>query len=372
VGLQAKTLLLMVVGVFQNLSNIVISSSFDPYQINFASVNSKKFENSYFIIDDKLQDYLDISADRCIFIAAKEANKTLSSVEDIMIQLSEKGMTKNNKLVVVGGGYLQDIGTLVASLYMRGVKWIYIPTTLAAMGDSCIGGKSSINAGEVKNLVGNFYPPREVLIDSSFVSTLPNIEIIAGISEIIKICFARSFDTFVECSRLISEWQLNRNQQTIIEIIQLSIGSKQYFVEEDEFDSGVRKLLNFGHSFGHALESASDYKIPHGVAVLAGMVAASQHPLSASNTETKLLIESCLTLSRSLGKEITNELSKLEYVKFSQALSKDKKNTNSELVLILPMAMGLELVKIPFSEGALASATDAMTLGIELVLNEIR
>ena len=358
--------------MFQNLSNIIISSSFGAYQISFESVDSKKFEDSYFIIDQKLQGHLDISPDRCIFIVAKEANKTLSSVEDVMMQLSERGMAKNNELVVIGGGYLQDIGTLVASLYMRGVNWIYIPTTMAAMGDSCIGGKSSINAGKVKNLVGNFYPPREVLIDSSFASTLPDIEIIAGISEIIKICFARSFDTFIECSRLISKWQLDRNQQTITEIIHLSLRSKQYFVEEDEFDSGVRKLLNFGHSFGHALESASDYKIPHGVAVLAGMVAASQHPLSASNAETKVLIESCLILSRSLGKEVINELSKLEYEKFSQALSKDKKNTNSELVLILPMGMGLELVKIPFNEGALASATDAMTLGIEMVLNEIR
>jgi len=362
----------MVDGVFQNLSDIVINSSFGAYQIIFESVRAKKFENSYFIIDQKLSGEFEISDDRCIFITAREANKTLSSVENVMVQLSEKGMTKNNKLVVIGGGYLQDIGTLVASLYMRGVEWTYAPTTLAAMGDSCIGGKSSINAGNVKNLVGNFYPPKEVFIDSSFVSTLPNLEIIAGISEIIKICFARSFETFAECSQLLSEWQRDSKQQVIKDVIQISLLSKKYFIEKDEFDSGIRKLLNFGHTFGHALESASGYRVPHGVAVLIGMIAATQHPLSKPSEETQKLIESSLTFSKSLGKVIGNEISNVDYVKFSQALAKDKKNTNLELVLILPMAKELEVVKIPFNQGAIADATSAMKKAAEMVLNEIR
>lgn len=362
----------MVDGVFQNLSDIVINSSFGAYQIIFESVSAKNFENSYFIIDQKLSGQFEISDDRRIFITAREANKTLSSVEDVMVQLSEKGMTKNNKLVVIGGGYLQDIGTLVASLYMRGVEWTFVPTTLAAMGDSCIGGKSSINAGNVKNLVGNFYPPKEVFIDSSFVSTLPNLEIIAGISEIIKICFARSFEIFTECSQLISEWQRDANQQVITDVIQISLSSKKYFIEEDEFDSGIRKVLNFGHSFGHALESASGYRVPHGVAVLVGMIAATQHPMSKPSGDTQKLIESSLAFSKSLGKVIGNEISNLDYGKFSQALAKDKKNTNLELVLILPMAKELEVVKIPFSQGAIADAISAMKKAAEMVLNEIR
>jgi 3-dehydroquinate synthase len=252
------------------------------------------------------------------------------------------------------------------------VNWIYIPTTLAAMGDSCIGGKSSINAGNVKNLVGNFYPPKEVLVDPSFVNTLPKLEIIAGISEIIKICFAKSFETFSLCEKLITQWQNDGDQETITEVIQLSLTSKQYFVEEDEFDVGIRKLLNFGHSFGHAMESASDYKIPHGVAVLIGMVAASRHPVSKSTNETQKLIAKSLAFSKTVKEEIANEISKLNYEKFSQALARDKKNSNSDLVLILPTGLGLEIVKIPFDQGALADATAAMESGIEMVLNEIR
>jgi 3-dehydroquinate synthase len=370
--LLAKKLSSIVAGAYQNLSDIVIKSSFGSYPIKFQSVESKKFENSYFLVDQIIKNQIELIDDRCVVITAVESKKTLSTVEDVMVELSSKGMTKNNELVVIGGGYAQDIGTLVASLYMRGVKWIYIPTTLAAMGDSCIGGKSSINAGDIKNLVGNFYPPTEVLVDPSFVNTLPKLEIIAGFSEIIKICFAKSFETFSACDQLVTRWQNDGDLETITEVIQLSLFSKRYFVEEDEFDAGIRKLLNFGHSFGHALESASDYKIPHGVAVLLGMIAASQHPLSKTTNETQKLVEKSLAFSKTVKSEIVNEISNVNYEKFSDALARDKKNSSLDLVLILPTGSGLEIVKIPFKDGALVNATVAMKSGIEMVLNEIR
>jgi len=362
----------MVVGVCQNLSNVEVNSSFGSYEINFQSITPKLFADSFFLIDPNIHKTLDLNEDRCLFISADEANKTLRCVEDILVQLSSIGMTKNNELVVIGGGYLQDIGTLVASLYMRGVKWSYVPTTLAAMGDSCIGGKSSINAGEVKNLVGNFYPPKSIFIDSTFISTLPNLELIAGFSEIIKICFARSFETFTECSQLISNWKLDGSQETITEIIKLSLVSKKYFVEEDEFDAGIRKLLNFGHSFGHALESASKFKIPHGVAVLIGMIAASKHPFSKPSEKTSMLVNTSLEFSRTLGKDVANELEIIDFASFAKSISRDKKNTNSDLVLILPMERRLEIVSIPFNQDAIEITTQAMKLGIEMVLNEIR
>lgn len=362
----------MAAGVSRNLSEIRIDSSSGAYGIKFDSFSSRIFDKSFFLVDEKLRYQLNISQERSVFVKAEELNKTLGSVEDVMVLFSDKGMTKNDELVVIGGGYVQDIGTLVASLYMRGIEWIYVPTTLASMGDSCIGGKSSINAGNVKNLVGNFYPPKEILIDPSFISTLPKIEVVAGISEIIKICFSKSFETFSECSSLISTWQANANFETMTEIIRISLTSKKYFIEIDEFDLKERKLLNFGHSFGHALESASDYKIPHGVAVLLGMVAAASHPLSEFSQETQMLVKNCLTFALDIDDHLINEISRIDYQKFSLSLSKDKKNTNLELVLILPMATGLQIVKIPFDQNALEVATDAMKAGIERVLNEIR
>jgi 3-dehydroquinate synthase len=354
------------------LFEVFIKSSHKVYGIYFQPLKLNDFDNAYFLTDERFQERYKQHEGKFVFVKSDETKKNLSTVEDVMMQLSEKGMTKNHELLVIGGGYLQDIGTLVASLYMRGINWTYVPTTLAAMGDSCIGGKSSINAGEVKNLVGNFYPPDKVVIDSTFVTSLPNLEIIAGISEIIKICFAKSFEDFNLCSELIDSWTVDSQSKFISEIIILSLKSKKYFVEEDEFDSGIRKLLNFGHSFGHALESASGYKIPHGVAVLLGMIAACQHPKSYQGQETNALIRKCLAFSGSIGGIIESEISNIDFEKFAKALKKDKKNTDTSLVLILPSKTGLALTSIPFNENAIEDATSAMKAGIELVLNEIR
>jgi len=362
----------MAVGAYQNLSEILIRSSYKDYGIHFQPLNPIDFENAFFLADEKFQGRYSEIEDKFVFLKVNEATKSLSIVENVMIQLSEKGMTKNHELVVIGGGYLQDVGTLVASLYMRGINWTYVPTTLASMGDSCIGGKSSINAGKVKNLVGNFYPPDKVLIDWTFVTTLPNLEIIAGISEIIKICFAKSFEDFNLCSELIDNWKVDSKSKSISEIVLLSLRSKKYFVEEDEFDSGIRKLLNFGHSFGHALESASNYKIPHGVAVLLGMIAACQHPRSYQGQEVNALISKCLAFSGSIEGIIESEISNIDFEKFARALEKDKKNSDTSLVLILPSKTGLAITKIPFNENAIEDATIAMKTGIEMVLNEIR
>ena len=358
---MVKKLLLMAAGVFQNLSKIRINSVSGAYEIEFLSFKMENFDKYFFLVDENLRNHSEFNLKRTIFVNVKESYKTLSAVETVLINFSDIGMTKNDELVVVGGGYVQDIGTLVASIYMRGIKWIYIPTTLASMGDSCIGGKSSINAGSIKNLVGNFYPPKKVLIDPSFVSTLPKLEIIAGISEIIKICFSKSFETFSECSKLISKWQSQRSIENLSEVIQISLQSKKYFIEIDEFDLGPRKLLNFGHSFGHALESASDYRI-----------AASYHPLSESSQETQALVLSCLTFVSEIDERTISEFSRLDFDKFSRSLSKDKKNTNVDLVLILPKLKGLEIVKIPFDQNALEVATVAMRAGVERVINEIR
>lgn len=358
--------------MFPNLSDISINSLLGSYLIKFQSFEFDQFQNTYFIVDEKLQSFIKTPTNKCLYITAKESNKTLSSVESIMVYLSDNGMTKNSNLVVIGGGFLQDVGTLVASLYMRGVSWIYVPTTLASMGDSCIGGKSSINAGSIKNLVGNFYPPSLVLIDPSFVTTLPNLEMVAGFSEIIKICFAHSKENFVKSTRLISDWEKKRDLESLSQVIDLSLKCKKHFVEEDEFDTGVRKLLNFGHSFGHALEVASNYGIPHGVAVLVGMLAASQHPLSESSETNAFLNQNCLALVRLIGTEILDEILAVDYEAFSRALEKDKKNSSLNLVLILPLNSGLKVIEIPFEDNALEVATNAMKSAIEMVINEIR
>jgi 3-dehydroquinate synthase len=307
-----------------------------------------------------------------IWIDANEQSKTLSNAERILISLSELGMTKNDSLRVVGGGCVQDIGTLVASLYMRGIEWVFVPTTLAAMGDSCIGGKSSINAGVVKNLVGNFYPPKKVIIDPKFCGTLPPIEVIAGISEMIKICYAKSTNDFRKSLQLASLADLKDLPTELETLILLSLRSKKYFIEVDEFDTGLRKLLNFGHSFGHALESASKYQIPHGVAVMIGMIAASRHTEASETSESEQLRAVCLRFLKQVSSEILDPVKDFNIDDFGSALKRDKKNTAENLVLILPGSEGLSIREFLFSENAIKSAQQAMENARIEVLNEIR
>ena len=362
----------MVVGVRQNLSNLSIESSQSKYWIRFQSINPKNYPDSYFLADKNVRGFIDLPPERTIYLHAIESNKNLVTVNEVVTELSLMHMNKNHQLFVIGGGFLQDIGTLVASLYMRGIDWSFAPTTLAAMGDSCIGGKSSINTSVVKNLIGNFYPPREVIIDISLTSSLPEIELLAGLSEIIKICYARSESSFKECCELLESWELTKSEELLLSLVKLSLECKKHFVEEDEFDKGIRKVLNFGHSFGHALETATNYKIPHGVAVMLGMIAAIKHPMSEVNSNTNSLENLIKWSCKYMGSDIKKELENLDYLAFSEALAKDKKNTSQDLVLILPDANGLKIANIPFKEMALEIATRSLKLGIGEVLNEIR
>jgi len=351
---------------------VEIKSQSGNYKVLIQDISIDLTSNSYYLIDRNLELGFEIPKERVVYISAEEKNKNLATVEGVIRNFSSLGMTKKSELVVIGGGFLQDIGTLVASLYMRGVNWTYMPTTLAAMGDSCVGGKSSINAGDVKNLVGNFYPPSRILVDVHFADSLPLIEKIAGISEILKICFAHSSQNFQQFLQLFKLNQFDPRLENISEIVQLSIESKKFFIEEDEFDTGIRKKLNFGHSFGHALESVTDYKIPHGVAVLLGILAACNHPAACRNRNTELLCEISLSLLHHVRSEIRIALREIDFHKFETAISKDKKNTKTELVLILPGKDELEIVSLPFENSSVTSASSSMRDVIERFLSEVR
>lgn len=205
-----------------------------------------------------------------IFVEAVEESKDLGAISPLVESLRKLGLTRNGVVLAVGGGIIQDLACFVASIYMRGVRWTYLPTTLLAMVDSCIGGKSSINVGQYKNLLGTFYPPEAILIVPKAVETLPAEHIAAGRSEAAKICYARSqevFDEYLSVDRADAGYDVER-------LIALSLAAKKWFVEVDEFDRAERLLLNFGHSFGHALESCTSYAVPHGVAVGVGCLSA--------------------------------------------------------------------------------------------------
>ena len=234
-----------------------------------------------------------------LFIEATEAAKEFTAVGPLIEDCRGAGLARNGHILAVGGGVVQDIACFVSSVYMRGIAWTFLPTTLLAMVDSCIGGKSSINVGAFKNLVGSFYPPDAIIIPISAVETLPPEHVAAGECEAAKICFAHGdefFDRYIE---------LAREGSGVEDMVGLSLSAKKWFVEVDEFDNNERLLLNFGHSFGHALESCSDYDVIHGVAVGVGCLSAVEFS-AAENGQIR-----DLPRVRALVEELDNVLSQL-------------------------------------------------------------
>ncbi|MDE8345169.1 MAG: 3-dehydroquinate synthase [Acidocella sp.] len=207
-----------------------------------------------------------------IALPATEAAKSLDAMGEVIVQMRRRGATRDTKLWAIGGGVIQDITCFVATVYMRGLPWSYVPTTLLGMVDSCIGGKSSINVGPYKNILGSFHPPEAIWIDPDLVASLSAAQIVAGLVEAAKICYCRGADVFADYLSHNPDVGLSPTQ--FEPIMALSLGAKKWFIEVDEFDRAERQSLNLGHTFGHALESASGYRLSHGVAVGVGIICA--------------------------------------------------------------------------------------------------
>ncbi len=273
-------------------------------------------------------------------IPAGELSKSLNTVENIYEKLSSDLISKNDIIISLGGGVVSDISGFVASTYKRGIKLVNIPTSFLAMIDASIGGKNAVNLNSGKNLVGNFYFPDLILIDYSFLSTLPKKELHSGISEAIK-CGA-IFD-----SKLFSILEKEKFEDNIESIIYKSISVKKKLVEKDQFDSGKRMLLNFGHTIGHAVESLCRYKnISHGEAVSIGM-----------NTITKISEKLGLT-SKGASERLKNVCKKyflpvensFSIEGLSGAILQDKKNLGDYINLVILKDIGSSfLLKLPSS-----------------------
>lgn len=194
---------------------------------------------------------------------ATEKTKTMETVLQVVDLLIQMNFKKTNKIIVIGGGITQDVAGFVASIFKRGVQWILIPTTLLSMTDSAIGGKVCINR-EIKNILSIFNAPSKIIISSFFLQSLHENDIISGLGEAYKIALIGGEDSL---NRFYQHYETKDYKNIIL----LSNIIKKQIIEHDEFDSCERKALNYGHTFGHSLESASDYFIPHGIAVLYGM-----------------------------------------------------------------------------------------------------
>jgi 3-dehydroquinate synthase len=265
-----------------------------------------------------------------------ENNKSMRTLESLFKTFYQIGLTRSDPIIALGGGVIGDLAGFAASTYMRGVPFIQIPTTLLAQVDASVGGKVAINMEEGKNLIGSFYQPKQVIIDPEVLSTLPVREWNAGMAEVIKYAALGQYELLSlleKCSSL--------NEQ-LEQIIYLCCKCKAEYVEQDERDYSVRMMLNFGHTFGHAIEKYHSYsRYNHGEAVAIGMALAARAgsllKISEEGTEQKLL-----QLMEKFGLKYQLED---DWEQIIPLTLNDKKNFNGDIALVLLRKMGDPLIK---------------------------
>lgn len=338
-----------------NLSKIEIKSFKGIYAVDFINDPFKKMEelansNVCFIIDKNVSELYQkqlapiISKNPHFVIEATEENKDLSKFTQLAIDLTKIGVKRNVTLIAVGGGIIQDITCFMAATLFRGLNWVFFPTTLLAQADSCIGSKSSINVGGVKNLMGTFTPPNHIYISVQFLKTLNPVEIYSGIGEMIKVHGIAGIEKLKEFSE---NYELILREDSKLEhFLMQSLLIKKGIIEIDEFDTGPRLVMNYGHTFGHAIESATNYKIPHGIAVTIGQSMACEYSFS-QNLISKEINDSAQGLFAKNWLDFCK--SDLNFDVFMTAIQKDKKNVGKNVSLIIPKnnAFKIEKQEVP-------------------------
>ncbi len=229
-----------------------------------------------------------------ISVKSGDASKSLSEVDRVVSLMLENGCTRKTLLICVGGGMMTDLGGFIASVFMRGIPCVLVPTTLLGMVDAAIGGKTAVNVGAKKNMIGTITHPQSVLIDTDLLASLPDAQLSEGLSEIIKIA-AIVDHPFFEWLEEVMPQILKRHPIILEECVLRAVTAKVNIVQADEHDRDERLLLNFGHTVGHAVEALSEYKISHGNCVSIGTVAEMKlAAFKEAPRVTKLLVEANL------------------------------------------------------------------------------
>lgn len=299
-------------------------------------IAAKKYTYKAVLVDENTIEHclplLNLEYDLLIKIRSGEENKNINTCEDIWQQLTEAQFDRNSLLINLGGGVIGDMGGFCAATYKRGIDFINIPTTLLAQVDASIGGKLGIDFNGLKNHIGLFQDPKMVLIDTIFLNTLPTNQLRSGFAEVIKHHLIADLHGW---SKLIHR---NWNDQNWLELVKHSVRIKEQIVEDDPKESGRRKVLNFGHTIGHAVESFylnTNKRLLHGEAIAIGMICEAYlskkkgHITSAQLNEIKNVIKTIFDSQR------VNELQEI-----TALVSQDKKNKGGEVLSVLLDGIG--------------------------------
>lgn len=272
-------------------------------------------------------------------VEATEETKTIQTVLEIIEFLEANRTTKASMLVVVGGGIVQDLGAFAAYLYKRGIPWTFLPTTLLAQGDSGMGGKTALNHKKTKNLLALFSAPRRVIIDTAFLDTLGEDDVLSGMGEVFRLHvtggeeFLASFEK--ECPRF-----RQGSKEALRKLIVGALSVKRAVIEGDEFEVDLRRSLNYGHSFGHALEALVDFRVPHGIAVTIGMLVENEVALRRgllSKPERDRMMRAGKSLVPAASRK---ELASVKLDGILDLLRRDKKTEGSALKLVVLESIG--------------------------------
>lgn len=262
-----------------------------------------------------------------------EDQKTLSTAADIWDFFARSRMERSSVVLALGGGVVGDLAGFAAANFMRGIAWIYLPTTLLAMVDASVGGKTGVNLPHGKNLVGAFHAPRAVRMDIATLKTLPDIEISNGLAEVVKHGVIGDPALFDLCARgLQAIWQ---EMNTLISRV---VAVKLRVIQEDPYEAGLRETLNLGHTIGHAVEQVSKYRIRHGEAVAIGMVAEARLSRILGIAEDGLEERFSAVLSGvGLPVDIPDFINRSDLV---EVMMMDKKRAGDKLRFSLPVKVG--------------------------------
>ncbi len=317
---------------------IKIKSAIRDYEVNFSETTDflsklETIRNRFYIIDSTVWDlyaeklFSGLDMDRVMILPINEDRKNIDTVMEVYDVLMSRSAKRNMTLISIGGGIVQDITGFAASTLYRGINWVFIPTTLLAQADSCIGSKTSLNYKSYKNLVGSFF------LNASFLKTLTKEDFFSGLGEVIKLHLMGGADSTALLRTDIKKLH-ERDEQAMLRAINTSLEVKLSYMQEDEFDTGKRNLLNFGHCYGHALEATSNFSIPHGQAVLVGILFANV----VAKNRGLLKPETFIALNTSVIKPTIVAKLNVEYFNTGRifaAMKMDKKRIGEGLVLVM-------------------------------------
>lgn len=325
------------------ISKIIFTNNLGNIQKHLSAYNTKR---AFVLLDENTKQYCYPLVkeflpqdNKTIIIKSGEENKTIESVKHIWQSLSENGADRKSLLINLGGGVIGDMGGFAASTFKRGLDFINIPTTLLSQVDASVGGKTGFDFLGLKNEIGCFNAPKKVIIYPEFLKTLDEDNIISGFAEMIKHALIHDVAHFER----LKEFNLDKgaiNYDDLLDLIKKSVGIKEYFVKADPYEANIRKALNFGHTFGHAIESFfldTDNELLHGKAVAFGMI----FELFLSNKKCQLPVDLLLGVTKYISK-IYGKLnySEDDYPAFYKLMQHDKKNDKANINFTLLSKIG--------------------------------